>query len=50
MIIILSILVKGLVERWVSARLAKLMTLIETPRKAPFSFVRKWTTVMKSVM
>lgn len=36
MIIILSILVKGLVERWVSGRLAKLMTLIENAEKGSF--------------
>lgn len=36
MIIILSILVKGLVERWVSARLAKLMAFIENAEKGSF--------------
>ncbi len=36
MIIILSILVKGLVERWVSSRLAKLMGLIENAEKGSF--------------
>lgn len=36
MIIILSVLVKGLVERWVSSRLSKLMALIENAEKGSF--------------